>query len=404
MAKTERSHRMVAVLFLDLDHFKAIDDSFGHEKGDLLLVEVAQRLLQSLRPGDTAARFGGDEFVVLLEDVATSQDAIRVAERIAFSLKTPFVLGTQGIEVTASIGIVLSEGSNTVQEELLRRADVAMYRAKNRGRAQYEVYSEEFNAKDVERLALEIELAGAIKRGELVLHYQPLVDLETGEVGAFEALLRWEHPDRGHLAPASFIPIAEETGLFATIGAWVLEEACRQVGEWTAASGRPVQVHVNLSVRQFEQINLLEEVGRVLERTGIAATQLVLEITESAVMADPRAATEQLRQLKELGVRVSIDDFGTGYSSLTYLEFFPIDSLKIDRSFVARLTEGTAVVKAIAMLGQAMNVEVAAEGVETVEQLRQLRDLHCRWGQGYLFSRPVRAKEAWGLLGKKFSF
>lgn len=394
ISKIDRSRRMVAVLFLDLDRFKVVNDSLGHEKGDQLLVQVAQRLRQSLRPGDIAARFGGDEFVILLEAVLSTEDATRIADRIAANLKEPFSLDGHEVAVTASVGIVLSGSSSDGADDLLRKADVAMYRAKHNGKAQYEVFSEQLSGEALDRLQLELDLSSAVKRNELTVHYQPLVDLPTGRIRAFEALVRWHHPTRGMVSPAHFIPLAEETGQIIPIGSYVLRMACEQAKKWSDTLGEPVLMHVNLSVRQFEQANLPVEIARVLRETGLDAAQLMVEITESAVMTDAKSAISQLQELKKLGVSISIDDFGTGHSSLAYLEFFPIDLLKIDRAFVSRLAEGTTLVQAVASLGHALGMEVAAEGIENQEQLAQLRALKVRWGQGYLISKPVPAEQA----------
>ncbi|PQV64911.1 PAS domain S-box-containing protein/diguanylate cyclase (GGDEF) domain-containing protein [Abditibacterium utsteinense] len=405
LTKTERTGHIVAVLFLDLDRFKVVNDSLGHEKGDQLLVEVARRVRQSLRPGDVAARFGGDEFVVLLEEVTSEDDATRIADRIALNLRTPFLLGSHEVNVTASVGIVLSGAPGAIQsdaDDLLRKADVAMYRAKSKGKAQYEVFSEQLSGEALERLQLEIDLASALKRGELDVFYQPLVDLKGGKIRAFEALVRWNHPTRGMVSPAQFIPIAEETGQIIVIGALVLRVACAQAKAWSDLLGEPVLMHVNLSARQFEQASLPLEIARVLRESDLPAQQLMVEITESAVMTDAKAAISQLSELKKLGVHISIDDFGTGYSSLAYLEFFPIDLLKIDRAFVSRLAEGTVLVRAIASLGHAMKMEIAAEGIENKEQLAQLREMGVEWGQGFLISKPVPAPDAEKLLGLMF--
>lgn len=398
IVKIDRTRRMVAVLFLDLDRFKVVNDSLGHEKGDQLLIQVAQRLRQSIRPGDVAARFGGDEFVILLEEVVSADDATRIADRVAANLRAPFSLDGHEVVVTASVGIVLSSSALDAADDLLRKADVAMYRAKHKGKAQYEVFSEQLSGEALDRMQLELDLSSAIKRSELSVHYQPLVDLPTGRIRAFEALVRWQHPTRGMVSPAQFIPVAEETGQIIPIGSYVLRTACEQAKKWSDHLGEPVLMHVNLSVRQFEQANLPVEIARVLCETGLAAAQLMVEITESAVMTDAKSAISQLQELKKLGVSISIDDFGTGHSSLAYLEFFPIDLLKIDRAFVSRLAEGTTLVQAVASLGHALGMEVAAEGIENHEQLAQLRALKVRWGQGYLISKPVPAEQAETLL------
>ncbi|HEX9996608.1 MAG TPA: EAL domain-containing protein [Abditibacterium sp.] len=402
LTKLERTKNSVAVLFLDLDRFKVVNDSLGHEKGDQLLVQVARRLRQSLRPGDIAARFGGDEFVVLLEEVVTPDDATRIADRIAANLRTPFELGDHEVNVTASIGIVISSSGEEGADDLLRKADVAMYRAKHKGKAQYEVFSEQLSGEALDRLQLELDLTTAVKRGELEVWYQPLVDLPNGQIRSFEALVRWNHPQRGMVSPAQFIPVAEETGLIVSIDAYVLRVACAQAKAWSDEGGEPVHIHVNLSVRGFEQANLPAQIARILHEVGLEASQLMLEITESAVMTDAKSAIAQLKELKKLGVSISIDDFGTGHSSLAYLEFFPIDLLKIDRAFVARLAEGTTLVRAIASLGHALGMEVAAEGIETSEQMTQLRAMGIRWGQGFLISRPVPAPQAEKLMSLTF--
>ena len=414
--KLERSRRALAVLFLDLDRFKIINDSLGHDRGDQLLKQVAARLQSCLRPGDTAARFGGDEFVVLLEEVVTPEDAVHVARRIAASLQVPFDLDGSEVTVTTSVGIVISDSAGEAPDELMRKADIAMYRAKNSGKARFYLWSEGASESTISKLQLEIELQGAIKRGELEVWYQPLIDLRAGQkVGGFEALVRWRHPERGLVSPADFIPIAEESGLIAGIDAFVLRVACAQIREWNAQRAAlwqqmlsppgqtqpgqaplehaPLSIHVNLSARQFESSEIVGLVARVLAECQLPAQQLVLEITESALMLDTDKTIEQLRQLKQLGVGLAIDDFGTGYSSLAYLEFLPVDSFKIDRAFVARMGAGDAIVRAIVSLSQALGVEVVAEGVETARQLQQLQNLRCQWAQGFLFSKPLPAAQ-----------
>ena len=398
-SKMERSRRALAVLFLDLDRFKIINDSMGHDAGDQLLKQVAARLQSCLRPGDTAARFGGDEFVILLEEVAAPADAVHVAKRIAASLQVPFDLDGPEVTVTTSIGIVISESPTEATDELMRKADIAMYRAKNSGKAQFYLWSEDVSQEALSRLQLEIELQGALKRGELEIWYQPLVDLDAdANVCAYEALVRWRHPVRGLVAPGDFIPIAEESGLIASIDAYVLRVACAQISAWNARSGRSLAVHVNLSARHFEGEGVAAGIERVLGETGVPPSQLVLEITESALMRDTQTVIEQLRQLKNLGVGLALDDFGTGYSSLAYLEFLPVDSFKIDRAFVARLDASDAIVRAIVSLSQAIGVEVVAEGVETAAQLKQLRALGCRWAQGFWFAKPLPAAEVEALM------
>lgn len=403
VARDVRSQKGTAVLFLDLDHFKVVNDSLGHEKGDLLLVEVGRRLQSCLRPGDTAARFGGDEFAILLEEITGTHDATAVAERIGHSLQRPFELDGRSLNVAASIGIVISSGGQDRPEDLLRKADVAMYRAKNNGRAQYEVFDNKVSSLALERLQLEIDLRQSIKQHELRLHYQPLVSLETGRIVGMESLLRWDHPERGLLPPLEFIGLAEETRMVIPIGMWVLREACHQLREWQREfpSSPPLEMSVNLSVKQFQSPHLAEDIARVLHESGLPPHSLELEIVESTVMEDAEATTAQLEALKELGVKLAVDDFGTGYSSLSYLERFPLDTLKIDRTFVNRLRnagDGTAVVRAITTLGQSLGMRVTAEGIETNEQLTHLRQLGCRIGQGFLFARPLDAAAMTALL------
>ncbi len=393
-----RSPRHLAVLFLDLDRFKIINDSLGHESGDQLLVQVASRLRDSLRPGDTAARFGGDEFVVLLEDVASSEAAIAIADRIVQALQSPFYLGEHNVRVTASIGIVLGSNPEESPEEILRKADVAMYRAKNGGKARYQLFSEELSLAAIERCQLELELSSALLNKQIEVFYQPLLALENDRVGAFEALVRWNHPRRGMVLPDEFVSIAEESDLIISLGEHVLRVACEQARAWSDEFDFPVLMHVNLSARQFETGELVAQISRILHETRLPASQLMVEITESALMSDPKSAARQLELLKKLGVGISIDDFGTGYSSLAYLEWFPIDLLKIDRAFVARLESSETLVRAVTSLGHALGLQIAAEGIENNAQLDAIRGFGCRWGQGFLFSRPVPASEAVAFL------
>lgn len=393
-----RTPHHLAVLFLDLDRFKIINDSLGHESGDRLLAQVASRLRDSMRPGDTAARFGGDEFVVLLEDIASAEAATAIADRIALALQAPFFLGEHRVTVTASVGIVLASDPEESSENILRKADVAMYRAKNSGKARYELFTEEFSVAAIERCQLELELASALLHDEIEVFYQPLLALENDRVGAFEALARWNHPRRGLVMPDEFVPIAEESDLILSLGEHVLRRACEQAQKWSDEFGFPVLMHVNLSARQFEKGDLVAQVSRILHETALPASQLMVEITESALMSDPKNAARQLELLKKLGVGISLDDFGTGYSSLAYLEWFPLDLLKIDRAFVARLESSQTLVRAVTCLGHALGLEIAAEGIENLAQLEAVRGFGCRWGQGFLFSRPVPASEAGALL------
>ena len=396
-AEIESSERldghMFAVLFLDLDRFKNINDSLGHTHGDLLLVAFAERLERTLRPVDTLARFGGDEFAILLSGMTDATDAVRVAQRIQDELSQPFVLDKNSAFATASIGIALSSSGYDRADDILRDADIAMYRAKENGKARYEVFDQGMHARAVSRLQLESDLRQAIEQKEFCVYYQPIVCLQTGRLSGFEALVRWNHPRRGIVSPADFIPVAEETGLIVPIGQWVLNEACSHIRQWQidSPSHRSLSLSVNLSARQVAQPDLLERIKAALEASQLNPHCLKLEITESVVMENAEAAALMFKQLRSLGVQLSIDDFGTGYSSLSYLHRFPLNYLKIDRSFVMRLTtdNDNAIVRTISTLARNLGMEVIAEGVETEEQYQQLKMLGCEYGQGYLFSRPV---------------
>jgi diguanylate cyclase (GGDEF)-like protein len=378
--------------------FKLVNDNFGHDRGDQLLVEVTKRLRGCLRRVDTIARIGGDEFTVLLEDVTSAGDGALVAERITEALRAPFRIEGQEIFVGASIGIALgAPDQGTTAQGLLRNADIAMYRAKANGRACFEVFKASMRETVRGRLKMEAELRRALERGELRLHYQPKVELRTGRLVGLEALVRWQHPERGMVPPGSFIPMAEETGLIMPIGRWVLETACRQAGRWRsdAEIGEGLVMAVNLSPRQFRHPRLVDDVGHVLSAMRLDPGGLEIEITEGTAMGDADATVKTLERLKSLGVRLVIDDFGTGYSSLGYLKRFPIDVLKVDRSFVAGLPGNAgdaAIVQAVVGLSRALGLKAVAEGVETVPQLDELRALGCDQGQGYLFGRPMPAE------------
>jgi diguanylate cyclase (GGDEF)-like protein/PAS domain S-box-containing protein len=394
----------VAVLFMDLDNFKVVNDSLGHDAGDSLLAAVAERLRARLRPEDTAARLGGDEFVILLEDLTDVGEATRVAERIAEALRTAFVLNRREVFVTASIGVVLSDDARKEPADLLRNADLAMYRAKHAGRARYEVFEEQMSARALERLQMENDLRRAVERQEFVVHYQPVVALDTGGVKGFEALVRWERSEDTLIVPEEFVPVAEDTGLIVPIGQWTLREACRQAQEWRRRypDAPSVTMFVNLSARQLQDPDLARRIAQITRETGFDPRYLELEISEGAAMVNAPATAAVLEELKALDVRVAIDDFGTGYSSLSYLERFPVDSLKIDRSFVDKLGQdpGTALlVSGMIDLAHALGLRVIAEGVETTEQLQRVRDLGCDLAQGYHFSRPL-PDEAAGVLLK----
>ncbi len=394
---------LFAVLFLDLDRFKVINDSLGHMIGDQLLIAIARRLETCLRGGDTVARLGGDEFTILLEDIKDIHDATAIANRIHQALESPFNIRDHEIFTTASIGIALSEAGYDLPEDLLRDADTAMYRAKSTGRACHEVFTHTMHLRAVQLLHLETDLRRALEREEFHLQYQPIVSLATGKIHGFEALLRWQHPDRGFISPVEFIPVAEETGLIVPIGSWVLREACQQTQRWQQllTNHTPLTMSVNLSGKQFTQPDLLDQVDQILRDTGLDTRSLKLEITESVMMANAESATKMLLKLKALGVQLHIDDFGTGYSSLSYLHRFPIDQLKVDRSFVQRMgaeDESSEIVRAIVTLAHNLGMKVTAEGVESAEQLRYLRELDCEYGQGYFFFRPLDAQAAERLI------
>ena len=381
---------LFATLFLDLDRFKKINDSLGHYSGDQLLVEAARRFDKCLRPGDTVARLGGDEFAILLDDLHTLADAQEVAARIEHELEQPFQLDGREVFVTVSIGIAPSTNADTVAEELLRQADTAMYRAKGMGRARHEIFDSSMHQRAVKMLELETDLWHALERDELRLHYQPIICLSTGTICGFEALVRWQHPQRGLVSPGDFIPLAEETGLIVPIGWWVLREACRQAQAWNKT--RNLWMSVNLSSKQFSQNDMIERVQKILDETGFDPRGLKLEITESVIMENTESASSMLRHLKSLGIQLSMDDFGTGYSSLSYLHRFPLDTLKIDRSFVSQMkphARNGEIVGTILNLANGLSMNVIAEGVETEEQLYGLRKLDCDYAQGFFFARPL---------------
>ncbi len=393
LQRTEREPDTVAVLFFDLDDFKTVNDSLGHQEGDRLLVAAAERLLNATRGSDTVARLGGDEFAVLLENVRNEADMRTVAGRINQALRSPFALEGTEVFVSASIGLARAT-AGTSADDLLRNADAAMYAAKSRGKGQYAIFETSMHAAIVERLELEADLRRAIVQAEFRLHYQPIVDLRTGAVMGMEALLRWEHHDRGMIQPNAFIPFAEETGLIVPIGRWVLREACRQAAEWRLRFPdlAELRITVNLSARQLREASLPTDVGAALADSGLPGDRLVLEITESVLMQDTEMVLLKLEALKRLGVSLAIDDFGTGYSSLAYLQRFPIDILKIDKTFVDAIgspdVEPT-LARAIIALGESLAMCTVAEGVENAEQVDELQRLGCHLGQGYLLSRPL---------------
>jgi diguanylate cyclase (GGDEF)-like protein/PAS domain S-box-containing protein len=413
LERTERTGLQVAVLFLDLDRFKVVNDSLGHGAGDQLLVEVAHRLRTVVRPLDTVARFGGDEFTILLEDVPDEGQATTIAERIGVSISEPFDLSDSEVFVNTSIGIALGSGAAQSSEGLVRDADAAMYRAKEKGRARYEVFDDRVRATVVERLSLESALHRALARGEFQLNYQPEVDLRTGKVVAVEALLRWRSQERGLLRPGQFITVAEETGLIVPIGSWALREACHQAKRWrdlqksqiVLAGADPLPmptVWVNLSARQLAHPGLVDSVAEALAESRCDPGSICLEITESVLMGDAGSTIETLEALRDLGVRLGVDDFGTGYSSLVYLKRFPVDLLKIDRTFtdgLGREPDDTAIVTAVVGLAHSLGLTAVAEGVETADQVAALRTLGCDVGQGFFFSDPLTATEIDALWG-----
>jgi diguanylate cyclase (GGDEF)-like protein len=386
----------VALIFLDLDNFKLINDSLGHETGDDLVVKVARRIARVLRPQDTAARFGGDEFIVLCDELENEQDVVNVAERILAAVSEPMILeGHRETFVTASAGIAIASEPGNAPEALLRDADLAMYRAKEAGRGLYQIFDSAMHRLATERLTVATELRAAIVNGQLRLLYQPQVDTATGEMFGVEALIRWQHPERGLIGPLEFISVAEETHLIVPLGEWVLVEACRQGARWRDQypEGEPLKLCVNVSAKQLARPELLDDVASALARSGIIPSSLCLEITESVLMGDEGSFLETLIGLKALGVAIAIDDFGTGYSSLAYLRRYPIDVIKVDKAFVDGLEDPdpkpTAVMAAVVDLAHALGVVALAEGVETHAQRDALRRLGCDGCQGYLFGRPV---------------
>ena len=394
-----------AVLFIDLDRFKTVNDSMGHRAGDELLLKISDKLLNLVRPSDMVARLGGDEFVVLLENVKDTRRVNRIAERILGDLQKPTKISGKKIYVGASIGVVFSSENYDNPEDLLRDADLAMYRAKVKGKGRYELFDSKLHSGAVSRLHTEIDLRRAIERCEFVLHYQPIVSLRSEDIVGFEALIRWNHPTRGSVPPDEFISIAEETGLILPIGKWVIEESCRQMRQWQEqfAAARLMVINVNLSARQLEQKDLVEQIAKVLEETGLNPNCLKLEITESVIMSNAEEAVETVCALRRMGVRVSIDDFGTGYSSLSYLHRFPINTLKVDRSFISRIgnaDEHSEIIRTIITLAFNLGIDVVAEGVENVEQLDFLREMKCSYGQGFYYSRPVNSLSAAGMIEK----
>src|SRR5215813_6716919 len=406
MVHANRYREKLAVLFLDIDRFKVINDSLGHSIGDELLRRVAERVGGCIRQEDTIARLGGDEFTVLLPGIAKEEDAATIANKILEAVRLPFFIEHRELFITTSIGVTLYPDDGADAETLVRNADTAMYRAKEQGRDTYQLYAPTMNSRALERLSLEGRLRQALQNHELVVHYQPLIDLATGQLRGAEALLRWQHPELGLISPGEFIPIAEVSGLIVPIGQWVLWTACAQAMKWHHSGFPGLTVAVNLSSRQFQQADLVFQVTEALQASGLAPECLDLEITESNAMQNAELSISALWDLKNLGVRLSMDDFGTGYSSLNYLRRFPIDRIKIDQSFVRdvnRNPDDAAIAAAIIAMAHSLKLTAVAEGVETEEQLEFLKDQRCDEMQGYLFSPPVPAARFEEILEKSRS-
>lgn len=394
-----------AVLFLDLNRFKTINDSLGHSAGDRLIMHVAKRLSALAREGDLVARFSGDEFAVILNNITMVDDAVQFAEIVRRKLLTSFTITGRQVFTSVSIGIAVSHSHYEEAQDILRDADIAMYHAKERGR-DYVVFDQTMHARAVTLLQLETDLRHAVERDEMLVYYQPIVDLATMKLTGFEALMRWNHPQRGIIPPNEFIPVAEDTNFIVPLTLWILKKSCSQLVEWQKRSplNSSLLMSVNLSGKHFAQTDIVEQIRRIIKETGVNPACLKLEITESAIMENAENTIQLLKNLRSLGVHLSIDDFGTGYSSLSYLHRFPIDMLKVDRSFVSTMENGTEngeIVRTIIALAKTLDLKVVAEGIETIHQLHQLRILGCEYGQGYLFSRPVAVEEAEALCEDK---
>jgi len=406
IARAKRHATLFAVLFIDLDRFKVINDSLGHTVGDKLLIEIAHRLRNNLQAADTVTRIGGDEFTVLLQDLNSMDNAIHIADRVQKVISAPILIGDHEIITTASIGIALNNTDYEQAEHILRDADIAMYRAKNNGKACYEIFDAEMHARALRLLKMESDLRHAIEREEFELYYQPIVAMPTGWISGFEALIRWNHPEHGLVSPVEFIPLAEETGMINEIGAWVLSNACKQIRDWQEKlNGEEVPpININVSGKQLAHGSLASLVINILNEMGIDGSRIKLELTETAVMENPTLASAMITQLKQHRVRIAIDDFGTGYSSLSYLHKFPIDTLKVDRSFINNIGEdgeNSEIVNTIVMLAHSLGLDVVAEGIETKHQHQHLQFIGCDYAQGYLFASPMPAAEALDRLLKE---
>lgn len=402
----QHPEHLFAVLFLDCDRFKLINDSFGHMLGDRVLIEVARRIMSCIPEHCMLSRFGGDEFAILIEKISDCQDAIQAAQKIQHQLSQPFHINECEFFFSASIGIVIGTNDYNSPENILRDADTAMYKAKAKGKARYWVFDPQIRSQGLTRLQLETDLRLALKYQKLEVYYQPIVSLANEEITGFEALVRWHHPQRGFISPGEFIPIAEETGLIVPLGLWVMQEACRQLRLWQQQfDNNNLKMSVNLSVKQFSQADLIEQIDRILQETQLDSRCLRLEITESAIMDNAESATLILQQLKERQIKLSIDDFGTGYSSLSYLHRFPVDTLKIDRSFIARIGENgenLEIIRAIVTLARHLNMSIVAEGIETAQQRNYLKIIDCEEAQGYLFSQPLPPRAIETILEKTY--
>jgi len=408
----ERSNNILAVMFLDVDNFKRINDTFGHSVGDNLLKKIASRMSSVVRKSDSVARqhenlfarLGGDEFTVLLSEIKVVEGVSKVAQRINDSMSQPFILGDQEMFVSVSTGIAICPDDGKDCESLLKNADSAMYYAKEHGRNNYQYYMQSMNARALEDLKLENDLRKALEKDELVLYYQPQVDIVNGQIIGVEALIRWEHPEKGLVPPLDFIPIAEANGLINPIGEWVLKTACKQNRKWQEAGIPAMPMSVNLASQQFQQSNFIEIINDAINSSGISPQELILEITESTLMQNTDAVSAKMHEVTSMGVRLAIDDFGTGYSSLSYLKRFPIHSIKVDRTFVKEITtnpDDAAIVEAIISMANSLKLEIVAEGVETEEQLEFLREQGCKVVQGFLFSRPLPADKIYSYLSNE---